>query len=140
MYDSFIPTLSVDSDNLIENADDASSDQRKPQRRTNEKGALYHAYDLQVHQFVGHLRRVHPTNPSVKMTVRSKTVDVKAANPLAPSGHPLYYYHSRTAYYNNFFFMWWDKCLSHVFKNVLPFLEVRTSAAMERLLNMEMDG
>ena len=103
MYDSFIPTLSLESDNQIENADGASSDQRKTQRRTNEKGALYHAYDLQVHQFVGHLRRVHPTNPSVNMTIQSKTVNVKAADPLAPSGHPLYYYHSRTAYYDIFF-------------------------------------
>ena len=64
------------------------------------KGALSHAYDFNVHCYVGHLRRVHASNQPMEVEVTNspetmtKTM-VKASNPSAVNG-ALYYYHSKT--------------------------------------------
>ena len=67
------------------------------------KGALSYAYDFNVHCYVGHLRRVHASNPPMKVEVtnssgtKTKTM-VKASDQLAENG-ALYYYHSKTKMY-----------------------------------------
>ncbi len=72
---------------------------RKPKkpRRETEKGALFEDYSLLAHQFIAHLRRVHPSKPSITMKVEGfpDRVSVKTADPLAELPMPLYYIHSR---------------------------------------------
>ncbi len=61
--------------------------EREPKklRTATEKGALWHEYDLLVHQFVTHLRRVHPANKDIMMEIvplaSAGKVSVKAADP-----------------------------------------------------------
>jgi hypothetical protein len=57
----------------------------KKLRTATEKGALWHEYDFLVHQFVAHLRRVHPANRSTMMEINPNAgkVLVKAADLLA---------------------------------------------------------
>ena len=76
----------------------------KRPRKETDKGALYHDYCYQIHQFITHLRDVHPADPSIMMNITGVTekVSVKAADPLAKPPVPLYM-HSKTAMYNNNF-------------------------------------
>jgi len=62
-------------------------------------------------------------------------VMVKAANPLAPKGAPLYYFHSRTDYYNTFFFEFWEECLVKTFGLLCPFYEVQSVSDVEHILD-----
>ena len=95
----------------------------------NSKGALSYAYDFNVHCYVGHLRRVHASNPPMEVEVtnssgtKTKTV-VKASDPLAENG-ALYYYHSKTKMYGEWFFwtLTWYKVVVPTYQNVLPTLE-----------------
>ena len=95
LYQSFIPDIysaaSAAADK--EDADEASvlpHFRKKPKNRAEtDKGALYHAYDLRTHQFIAHIRRVHPLNKDIDMDVEKKgRVVVKAANALAAPGVP----------------------------------------------------
>ena len=67
------------------------------------KGALSYANNFNVHCFVGHLRRVHASQPAMEVEVtnssgtKTKTI-VMASDPLAENG-ALYYYHSKTKMY-----------------------------------------
>ena len=83
---------------------------KKPRRET-EKGALFEDYSPLVHRFIAHLRRIHPSKPSVMMKVEGfpDKVPVKAADPLAALPMPLYYLHSKMPMYNNKFFVFWEK-------------------------------
>ena len=63
-------------------------------------------------------------------------MQVKACNPLAPPGVPLYYYHSRTPLYNDNFFRWWDKCFSVAVRIVCPWMLVVNKDSLETMLNM----
>ena len=75
-------------------------EKRKRQaRQPTDKGALYHDYSCDVHEWLTHPRHVHFNNPPA--TINGKVV--KATNPLAQPGESLYYVHSKTAYYNSFF-------------------------------------
>jgi hypothetical protein len=91
------PSPKADSEDTIE---------REPTRlRTaTEKGALWHEYDFLVHQFVAHLRRVHPANKDIMMEIGNfGKVLVKAAVPLAKLEYQLYYTHSKTNLCNDIF-------------------------------------
>ena len=106
-----------------------------------DKGALFHKYDKSVHEWVTHLRRVHPELPALDMDLtldgKPTKVAVKACNPLAPPGVPLYYYHSRTPYYNDKFFLWWDRCFSEAVRHVCPWMVVSSKKSLEKLLSLK---
>ena len=148
LYQTFIPDVysaaSAAADK--EDADEASVTvqphfRKKPKKRADtDKGALYHAYDLKTHQFIAHIRRVHPLNKDIEMEVEKKgRVVVKAANPLAAPGVPLYYTHSKTNSYNNMFFMIWDNVMTPTFAKMCPWLRVDSKKALDRLLTLEFE-
>ena len=113
---------------------------KKPKRET-EKGALYEDYSLLVHQFIAHLRRVHPSRPAIMMKVDGfeDKVEVKAADPLAPHPMPLYYMHSRMPMYNNKFFVFWDQVIAVCFARIIPWFVVRSQKALDRLFALEFE-
>ena len=106
------------------------------------KGALYHEYCLKVHSFLTHLRRVHPKLPPTMIDVSGQgiRIPVKAADPLAPTGRPLYSYHGKTALYNDLFFILWDSVIHRVFQYVCPWMIVKTQQNLETLLSLEFIG
>jgi len=114
---------------------------RKKHRRETEKGALYEDYSLLVHQFIAHLRRVHPSRPAIMMKVDGfeDKVEVKAADPLAPHKIPLYYMHSRMPMYNNKFFVFWDQVIAEGFARTVPWFVVRSQKALDRLFALEFE-
>ena len=86
---------------------------RKKSRHSQE--CPFHEYDLRTHQFVAHIRRIHPLNRDIEMVVEPMgRIVVQAANPLAALGEPLYYTHSKTNMYNDMFFMLWDSDGSNI--------------------------
>ena len=113
---------------------------KKPKRET-EKGALYEDYDLLVHQFIAHLRRIHPSKPSIMMKVEGfeDKVEVMAADPLAPHPMPLYYTHSKMPMYNNKFFVFWDQVIAECFVRTIPWFVVRSQKALDRLFALEFE-
>ena len=110
----------------------------------SDKGALYHEYDWNVHCFIGHLRRVRSSTVEAQMEVtlegKKQTVTVKAADPLALPGYPLYYMHSKIPLYNHFFFQLYDACFATTLAIVCPWLTVTTEASMEKLFDLRFDG
>ena len=113
---------------------------KKPKRET-EKGALYEDYNLLVHQFIAHLRRIHPSKPSIMMKVEGfeDKVEVMAADPLAPHPMPLYYTHSKMPMYNNKFFVFWDLVVAECFSRTIPWFTVRSQKALDRLFALEFE-
>ena len=113
---------------------------KKPRRET-EKGALFEDYSLLVHQFIAHLRRIHPSKPSIMMKVEGfeDKVEVKAADPLAPHPMPLYYTHSKMPMYNNKFFVFWDQVIAKCFARTVPWFVVRSQKALDRLFALEFE-
>ena len=103
------------------------------------KGALSYAYDFNVHCYIGHLRRVHASNPPLEVEVttssgiKTKTV-VKASDPLAVNG-ALYYYHSKTKMYGDWFFWTWYEVLVPTYQNVLPMLNITTIEELDFILD-----
>ena len=72
---------------------------RPPTKKpVTEKGPLFHEYDFYVHQYIAHLRRVHPSymNKPLMMDVKGfeGKVPVKT-DALAATGMPLYYWIAR---------------------------------------------
>ncbi len=114
---------------------------RKKPRRETEKGALYEDYSLLVHQFIAHLRRVHPSRPAIMMKVEGfdDKVSVKAADPLAAHPMPLYYMHSEMPMYNNKFFVFWDQVIAESFASTIPWFVVRSQKALDRLFALEFE-
>ena len=110
-------------------------------QKVSEAGALSHEYDISVHTFLGHLRRVHASNPAITKTVNldgtSKSVQVLAAGPLAPPGVPLYYYHSKTKMYGYWMFHFWDNVMAPTMANVCPWFVVDSQEALDRLLGLK---
>ena len=113
---------------------------KKPRRET-EKGALYEDYNLLVHQFIAHLRRIHPSKPSIMMKVAGfdDKVEVMAANPLAVLPLPLYYIHCKMPMYNNKFFVFWDLVVAESFSRTIPWFTVRSQKALDRLFALEFE-
>ena len=104
-----------------EDAEDADGNEirQRPKRVkvVDDTGVMYNDYDWKCHQFIAHLRRVHPTLPPIMMHVEGfeGQVAVKAADPLAQPGMPLYYFHSKTKIYNDIFFHFWDYVMAPAF-------------------------
>ena len=113
----------------------------KKTRRETDKGALYEDYSLLVHQFIAHLRRIHPSKPSVMAKVDGfdDRVEVKAADPLAVLPMPLYYIHSKMPMYNNKFFVFWDQVVAECFSRTIPWFTVRSQKALDRLFALEFE-
>ena len=138
-YDALVPEPSPPDDGG-DSEHGAVANKRFKSRRDTNKGALYHAYDFHVHQFITHLRRVHSDNPPLSMNINGTTVSVKAADPLAPTPVPLYYFHSRTPMYNHFMFQFWDACMSPTFNIICPWFNVTTEHELERLFALSVTG
>ena len=112
----------------------------KKLRTATEKGALWHEYDFLVHQFVAHLRRVHPSNKAIMMEIPSAgKVSVKAADPLAKPEIPLYYTHSKTHLYNDIFFHFWDNVMTPTLGNICPWMSVTSKKSLEQLFDFKFD-
>ncbi len=118
--------------------EDGSHAKRKRTRRETEKGALYHDYCFQTHQFIAHLRRVHPGNPSIMSTIpgNPEKVSIKAAAPLAKPPLPLYYMHSKTAMYNDNFFHFWENVFAPAFAIIGPWFTVGNETELNRLFDL----
>ena len=141
----FIPDIINQDEEKIEMQNDEGEGKTTKPRRSlgpTSKGALFYAYNAQVHEFIGHLRRIHPSEPvrNIPVTYMGKTtnLDVKAADPLASSGTPLYYFHSKIPMYNDFVFMWWDQCLAYTLRNTCPIFTVKSAKSVQTLLNLEL--
>ena len=82
MYNTFV--TEVDRPSTAEDVESQElqpGDKRKQQQRwSTDKGALFHEYSRDVHEWVTHLRHVHSQIPPA--TINGKVV--KASNPLAP--------------------------------------------------------
>ena len=114
--------------------------QQKRVKRETEKGALWHEYDLLAHQYIAHLRRVHHSNCDIMMEVSGKgKVLVKAANPLAEPGIPLYYVHRKTAMYNDIFFHFWDTVMAPAFNYICPWFTVNSQKSLDKLFALEFE-
>ena len=132
LYDTFIPEVerpAIAQDADVPEPQPGEKRKRQPRRPTH-KGALFHKYDRDLHEWVTHLRRVHASNPPVNINGKS----VKGSDPLAAKGEGLYYIHSKTAYYNDFFFDYWNECFSKTFRLVCPFYEFTSVKDLEDLL------
>ena len=140
-----IPALSSRREDSIDEEsehEDAGARRKKPRSKAEtDKGALYHRYEKEVHQWLTHLRRVHPNLPTVEMDLvvqgRRQKVQVKACDPFAPPGVPLYYFHSKNPFYNDNFFIWWDNCFAEAFRYVCPWIQVTSRGALESVMNMK---
>ena len=132
----------------LNDADAAATDARSPFQKTARKrsdtvkGALYHEYDLRTHQFIAHIRRIHPLNKDIEMVLDKGITVVKAANQLAALGEPLYYIHSKTKMYNELFCMIWDNVMSKspTFALICPWFKVEGKKALDRLFEYEFVG
>ena len=109
-------------------------------RVDTDKGALFHEYDLKTHQFVAHIRRIHPGNRDIEMVVEPMgKIVVQAANPLAAPGEPLYYTHSKTNMYNDIFFMIWDNVFAPTFGIMCPWFTIGSKKALDKLFALEFE-
>lgn len=130
-YKTFIPENVDERAGSSDSPLDAPENRKRKAKQPTDKGALYHEYDTNVHEWITHLRRVHYKNPSVMIGGKA----VQACDPLAPVGQVLYYTHSRTDFYNSFFFEWWDACFAATFKYTCPFLTVESTTDLTNLLD-----
>ena len=64
---------------------------------------------------------------------------VKAADPLAKPGIPLYYFHSKTKLYNDIFFHFWDYVMAPAFAIVCPWFTVNSQESLDRLFELEFE-
>ena len=124
--------------------DNGNERQARPKRIkvVEDTGVMFNDYDWKCHQFIAHLRRVHPANPPVTIALEGfegKEL-VKAADPLAKPGIPLYYFHSKTKLYNDIFFhFWpkfWDKVMGPTFRIVSPWFTVNSKKALDYLFDL----
>ena len=141
---NLVPVILHRSDSS-ENAEDADGNEirQRPKRVkvVEDTGVMYNEYDWKCHQFIAHLRRVHPTLPPVMMHVEGfeGQVSVKAADPLAQAGMPLYYFHSKTKFYNDIFFHFWDYVMAPAFAVVCPWFTVDSHASLDKLFSLEFE-
>ena len=133
--------ITIDGGSQAEEEDEEAARKLKKPRRETDKGALYEDYSLLVHQFIAHLRRIHPSKPSIMMKVEGfeDKVEVKAADPLAPHPMPLYYMHSKMPMYNSKFFVFWDQVIAECFACTIPWFVVRSQKALDRLFALEFE-
>jgi hypothetical protein len=65
---------------------------------------------------------------------------VKAANPLAALGEPLYYTHSKAKMYNKMFNMIWINVISPTFALMCSWFIIESKKALDRLFEYEFVG
>ncbi len=65
---------------------------------------------------------------------------LKAFNPLAALGKPLYYTHSKAQMYNKLFSMNWENVMSPTFALMCPWFKVDGKNALDRLFELEFVG
>ena len=133
--------ITIDGGSQAEEEDEEAARKLKKPRRETDKGALYEDYSLLVHQFIAHLRRIHPSRPSVMAKVEGfpDRVEVKAADPLAALPMPLYYIHSKMPMYNTKFFVFWDLVVAESFSRTIPWFTVRSQKALDMLFALEFE-
>ena len=139
-YSQFIPTIYRTTTRKDDSEDDEPV--RVPAKKTKvetDKGALYYEYNFLAHQFIAHLRRVHPSRPAILMDVIGieEKVLVKAADPLAKPPMPLYYTHRKTPMYNDNFFILWDNIIAEAFAITCPWFVVDSVKALDKLFSLE---
>ena len=127
-----------------EDDNDVSGTKRKRPKRikvVEDTGCMYNDYDWHCHQFIAHLRRVHPANPPLMMPVDGieGPVSVQAADPFAKRGIPLYYFHSKTKLYNDIFFHFWDDIMAPAFAIVCPWFTVDSQESLDNLFALEFE-
>jgi len=151
MYSRLIPDIfsrrGEDSGGDTSEGDGGNGAQGKKRKKSQkqlvetDKGALFHKYDKSVHEWLTHLRRVHPDLQPLEMDVmldgKQTKVSVKACDPLAPPGVPLYYYHCKTPLYNDNFFVWWDNCFAESVQYVCPWMVVTSKGSLEKWLKLK---
>jgi hypothetical protein len=123
--------------------DNGNERQSRPKRIkvVEDTGVMFNDYDWKCHQFLAHLRRVHPANPPVMIALEGfedKQL-VKAADPLAKPGIPLYYFHSKTKLYNDIFFHFWDCVMAPAFAIVCPWFTVDSQESLDTLFALEFE-
>jgi hypothetical protein len=64
---------------------------------------------------------------------------VKAADPLAKPGIPLYYFYSKTKLYNEFCLHFWDYVMAPTFAIVCPWFTVDSQESLDRLFALEFE-
>ena len=141
-YQNLIPTFSRSGED--DDADDAEAEESKPKRPKKSKvleddAVMYKEYDWDFHQFVAHLRRVHPDNPPTTVDLDGSKIVVKAADPFAPPGVPLYYFHGRPNFYNDVFFDCWDNFFAPTFNIVCPWFTVDSLESLDLLFDLELE-
>ena len=130
-YDSFIPEVERPVTAQDEEVPQSGEKRKRQARQPTDKGALYHDYSRDVHEWLTHLRRVHFNYQPA--TINGKAV--KATNPLAQPGESPYYVHSKTACHNSFFFKFWDQSFVKTFGLVYQFYEFNLVKDLEDLLD-----
>ena len=141
-FEALIPEVQKSARGSSLEEQDVNSEERRVERARAEtdKGALFHEYDLLTHQFIAHIRRIHPKNKEIVLEVAGKgKIAVKAANPLAAEGAPLYYIHGRTDMYNDIFVMLWDKVIGPSFETVCPWMTIDSLSALKRLFDLKFE-
>ena len=64
---------------------------------------------------------------------------VKAADPLAKPGIPLYYFHSKIKLCKNIFFHFWDCVMAPAFAIVCPWFTVDSQESLDTLFALEFE-
>ncbi len=119
---------------------DVSATKRKRPKRVKvveDVGCMYNDYDWHCHQFIAHLRRVHPANPLLMMPVEG--IEGQAADPFAQRGIPLFYFHSKSKLYYDIFFHFWDTVMAPAFSIVCPWLTVNSQESLDELFALEFE-
>ena len=110
---------------------------------TTKKGEKGGGYKCNVQWLWLEVSSIRHTPPSftyhdARRRIRG-SVSVKAADPLAKPGMPLYYFHSKTKIYNNIFFHFWDNVMTPAFAIVCPWFTVDTHASLGKLFALEFE-
>jgi hypothetical protein len=102
---------------------------------------MYENYEWYFHQYLAYFRRVHSDKSPISMKVDGveTLMIVKAADPFAQPGIPLYYFHSKINLYNDIFFDCWDNFFAPTFNIVCPWLYVDTMESLNRLFDQEIE-
>ncbi len=101
---------------------------------------MWYEYDFLGHQYVAHLRRVHPNNEAIMMDVvpGEDKLLVKAADPLARPWIQLYYSHSKIKMYTTIFSFRIHSHGSYT-ANICPWMTLNSKKSLDQLLALEFE-